>query len=265
MKIHKLAHVDPKAELGKDVEIGPFAFIDKNVKIGDGTVVMNNATVTGRTTVGKNNKIFHNAVVGSEPQDISYNGEDTTLTVGDNNEIREGVTISTGTEKGDGETIVGSNNLIMACAHIAHDCILEDNIIIANSVLFGGHIKVERNSNIMGLVGVHPFVTIGAYTYIGGLTRIVQDVPPFMIVEGNPSKVRQVNVVGLQRAGYTGDQINNIKETYKRIYRSNTLNRKQELEILENDTNLSPEIERLVRFLRNKEKGKHGRFRESLR
>lgn len=265
MNIHKLAYVHPKAELGQNVEIGPFAFIDKNVKIGDGTVVMNSATVKGRTVVGKNNKIYHNAIVGADPQDLTYRGEETSLVVGDNNEIRECVTISRGTKKDEGVTIVGNNNLIMACAHVAHDCIIEDNCIIANSVLFAGHIKVESNANIMGLVGIQPFVTIGQLSYIGGLTRIVQDVPPFMIVEGHPSKVRQVNVIGLRRAGYNDKQVSDIKDAYKRIFRSNTFNRKQELELLENNENSSYEIKILIQFLRNKEKGKHGRFRESLR
>lgn len=265
MKIHKLAYVHPNAELGENVEVGPFTFIDEAVTIGDGTIVLNNVTITGRTIVGKSNKIFPNAVIGSDPQDISYKGEDTRLTIGDGNEIRECVTISKGTEKEDGITIVGNNNLIMACSHIAHDCILEDNIIIANSVLFAGHIKVESNANVMGLVGVHPFVTIGACTYIGGLSRIVRDVPPFMIVEGNPSKVRQVNVIGMQRANYSDKSIAVIKGAYKRIFRSNVLNRNRELDILESEGGSCPEINQLIKFLRNMGKGKHGRYRESLR
>lgn len=265
MQIDKLAYVHPKAELGENVKIGPFSFVGKDVRIGDGTVVMNNVTVIGKTVIGNNNKIFHNAVVGSEPQDISYQGEETSLVVGDNNIIRECVTINTGTKKGGGKTVIGNNNLLMACSHIAHDCILEDNIIVANSVLFGGHIKVEKNANIMGLAGVHPFVTIGRFTYIGGLTRIVQDVPPFMIVEGNPSKVRQVNIVGLQRGGFTVEKINIIKDIYKRIFRPGVLNRNQELEILEKKEDIDHEVKILIAFLRNKAKGKHGRYLESLR
>ena len=265
MKLDKLACVHPKAELGKDVEIGPFSFVDKDVRIGDGTIIKNSVTITGKTVVGKNNKIYHNAVVGSEPQDFTFKGEETSLTIGDNNLIRECVTINVGTKKGGGKTIIGNNNMIMACVHIAHDCIIEDNVIIANSVLFGGHIKVENNANIMGLVGINPFVTVGRFTYVGGLSRIVNDVPPFMIVEGNPSKVRQVNVIGLQRGGYKGDKIDVIREVYKRIFRPNVLNRNKELEALEKEKGSVSEVKILIDFLRNKEKGKHGRYRESLR
>jgi len=265
MKIDKRAYVHPDAQLGKDVEVGPFSYIDKNVTIGDGCILKNCVTVTGKTNIGKNNKIYHNAVVGSDPQDFTFKGEETKLTIGDNNVIRECVTVNLGTNKGGGETVIGNDNLIMACTHIAHDCIIEDCVIIANSVLFGGHIKVERNANIMGLVGINPFVTVGRFTYVGGLTRIVQDVPPFMIVEGHPSKVRQVNVVGLKRGGYKDEEISVIKEAYRRIYRPDVLNRRQELENLQNENSNNPDINILVDFLRNMEKGKHGRFRESLR
>ena len=265
MKIDNRAYVHPDAQLGVGVEVGPFSYIDKDVIVGDGSILKNSVTVTGKTTIGKNNKVFHNAVIGSDPQDFTFKGEETRLTIGDNNVIRECVTINLGTEKGGGETIIGNDNLIMACTHIAHDCIIEDDVIIANSVLFGGHIKVESNANIMGLVGINPFVTVGRYTYVGGLTRIVQDVPPFMIVEGHPSKVRQVNVVGLKRGGYKDDEINTIKEAYRRIYRPDVLNRRQELENLQNENGNNPDIKIFVDFLRNMERGKHGRFRESLR
>lgn len=265
MKIHNLAQVHPKAILGKDVEIGPFSVVDEHVHIGDGTILKNNVTITGKTVIGKNNKFFHNAIIGSEPQDISYRGEETSLIIGDGNVIRECVTISKGTKKGGGVTIIGNNNLFMACCHIAHDCIIADNVIIANSVLLGGHIKVEKHANLMGQVGVHPFVTIGQYTYIGGLTRIVQDVPPFMIVEGNPSKVRHVNVIGLQRGGFSEEKIHVIKEAYKCIFRPDTLNRSEKLDMLEKKGDLIPEVKILIEFLRNMEKGKHGRYLESLR
>lgn len=265
MKIDKLAYINPKAKLGKDVEVGPFSFIDQDVSIGDGTIIKNSVTVTGKTVIGKNNKIYHNATIGSDPQDFTFKGENTELIIGNNNLIREYVTINLGTKKGGGKTIIGNKNFIMACAHIAHDCIIEDNVVIANSVLLGGHIKIEKNACIMGLVGIHPFVTVGQFSYIGGLTRIVQDVPPFMIVEGHPSKVRQVNVVGLQRGRYKEDEIGIIKDVYKRIFRANILNLNQELESLEKEKGCVEEVKKLIEFLRNKEKGKYGRFRESLR
>ncbi len=265
MNIHKLAHVHKKAELGKDVVIGPFSFVGENTVIGDGTVLRNNVTIGDNTTLGSGNTIYPGAVVGPDPQDISFKGEITTLKVGDNNIIRECVTISRGTKKDSCETIVGNNNLFMACSHIGHDCIVEDNVIIANSVLLGGHIKVEKFSNLMGLVGVQPFVTIGQYSYIGGLTRVVQDVPPYMIVEGNPSKVRQVNIIGLERGGFSKETINIMRKTYKRIFRQDVLNLNKELEEIEKDKDFIPEVKTLVQFLRNRESGKNGRFRESLR
>ncbi|ODS33213.1 MAG: UDP-N-acetylglucosamine acetyltransferase [Candidatus Scalindua rubra] len=265
MKIHSTAVVHSKAEIGKDVEIGPFSVIDENVKIDDGNVIKNNVTIIGNTTIANNNVIFPNAVIGSEPQDLKYYGEQTKLIIGSNNIIREFVTINTGTENGGGETLIGDDNFFMACSHIAHDCIIENNVLIANCVLLGGHIKIEKHAKLMGLAGIQPFVTIGQYSYVGGLTRIVQDVPPYMIVEGNPAKVRQINTIGLERAGFSQDKINAIKEAFKQLFRSETLNRRQILSELESQENLIPEIKVLIDFFRNVDKGKSGRYRESLR
>ncbi|MFQ5964838.1 MAG: acyl-ACP--UDP-N-acetylglucosamine O-acyltransferase [Candidatus Scalinduaceae bacterium] len=265
MKIHSTAIIHPKAEIGEDVEIGPFSVIDKNVKIDNYNIIRNNVTITGNTTIAKNNIIFPNSVVGSEPQDLKYHGEQTKLIIGSNNIIRECVTINTGTENGGGETIIGNNNFFMACSHIAHDCIIEDNALVANDVLLGGHVKIEKYAKLMGLAGVQPFVTIGQYSYVGGHTRIVQDVSPYMIVEGNPAKVRQVNTIGLERAGFSQDKINSIKEAFKQLFRSETLNRSQILSELERQENLLPEVKVLIDFFKNVDKGKSGRYRESLR
>lgn len=265
MKIHSTAIIHPKAIIGKNVEIGPLSVIDKNVMIDDGNIIKNNVTITGNTTLAGNNVIFPYAVVGSEPQDLKYYGEQTKLTIGSNNVIRECVTINTGTEVGGGETLIGNNNLFMSCSHIAHDCIIEDNVLIANGVLLGGHIKIERYAKLMGLAGIQPFVTIGQHSYVGGLTRIVQDVPPYMIVEGNPAKVRKVNTIGLKRAGFSQDSINVIKEAFKKLFRTNTLNRNQILSELESQEYLRPEVKVLIDFFRNVDKGRLGRYRESLR
>jgi UDP-N-acetylglucosamine acyltransferase len=265
MKIHKHACIHSRAELGRDVEVGPFSVIDEHVKIGDGTIIKNNVTITGNTSVGKNNIIFPNAVVGSAPQDLKYQGEQTRLIIGDNNVIREFVTINTGTDFGGGETVIGNNSFLMACCHVAHDCIIEDDVMITNGTLLGGHIKIEKNAKLMGLSGVQPFVTVGQYSYVGGHTRIVQDVPPYMIVEGNPAKIRQVNVIGLERDGFSKEQINAIEDAFRRIFRPETLNRSKVLDELDAEDNLLPEVRYLITFLRNIDKGKHGRFRESLR
>lgn len=265
MKIHRLAIVHPDAVLGKEVEVGPYSIIDKDVTLGDGTVIKNNVTVTGNTILGKNNIIHPNAVLGAEPQDLKYRGEQTSLIMGDNNVVREGVTINKGTAGGGEKTIIGDNNFFMAYSHVAHDCILEDNVLLANGVLLGGHVVVERCAKLMGLVGIQPFVTIGRHAYVGGHARIVQDVPPYVIIEGHPAKIRQVNVIGLEREGFSEVQINAIKEAFREIFRSDKLNRSQILETLEKKDDVSPEIRYLVAFLRNIDKGKYGRYRESLR
>ena len=265
MKIHKSAIVHRNAALGNEVEIGPFSVIGKDVAIGEGTVVLNNVTVVGNTTLGRSNIIHPNAVLGAEPQDLKYRGERTSLVMGDNNVVREGVTINIGTAGGGEKTIIGDNNFFMACSHIAHDCIIEDNVLLANGVLLGGHVMVEKGAKLMGLVGIQPFVTIGRYAYVGGHTRIVQDVPPYVIIEGHPAKLRQVNVVGLEREGFSKAQINEIKEAFRTLFRSGELNKSKILEEMERKEDRSPEVKDLVAFLRNITKGKFGRYRESFR
>lgn len=265
MKIHKSAIVHPDACLGNGVEIGPFSIVDKNVSIGDGTIIKNHVTVTGHTTIGKNNIVHPNTVLGAEPQDLKYRGECTYLIMGDNNVVRECVTINAGTAGGGGKTVIGNNNFFMACSHVAHDCIIEDNVLLANGVLLGGHIMVERGAKLMGLVGIQPFVTIGRYAYVGGHTRIVQDVPPYVIIEGHPAKVRQVNVVGLEREGFSRAQIDEIKQAFLKLFRSCELNRAESLDALESQSDISSEVKYLLAFLRNVDRGKMGRYRESLR
>lgn len=265
MKIHRSALVHPGARLGKGVEVGPFSIIDANVSLGDGTLVKNHVTVTGNTVMGKNNVIHPHAVVGAEPQDLKYKGECTCLEIGDGNVIREGVTINVGTAGGGGKTIIGSNNFLMANSHVAHDCIIADNVLLANGVLLGGHVVIERGAKLMGLVGIQPFVTIGRHAYVGGLTRIVQDVPPYVIIEGHPAKIRQVNVVGLQREGFTKEQVGEIESAFRALFRSEEMSRSQVLETLEKQNDISPDVQYLITFLRNVDKGKFGRYRESFR
>jgi UDP-N-acetylglucosamine acyltransferase len=175
--------------------------------------------------------------------------------------VREFVTVNRGTSKGDGYTRVGNGNLLMACCHVAHDCVLGDHVIMANNALLAGHVIVEDRAIINGAAGVQQFTTIGRLAYVGGLTRIVHDVPPFMVVEGNPSKVRKVNTVGLRRAGYTDEQVAALKEAHRRIFRS----RRPRAEILaeiERDPAVTPEVQDLCRFLRRMERGHSGRSRE---
>jgi len=262
--IHPTAVVAPGAELGSDVEIGPHSVVGPEVVIGDRTRVGPQVVLDGRTTIGEDNVIVGQASLGGPPQDLSYRGEPTELRIGDRNTIREFVTVNRGTIKGGGITRIGNECLLMACCHVAHDCDLDDRIIMANNVLLAGHVKVEEQANISGGAAAHHFVTIGAYCYVGGMTRMVQDVPPYMILEGHPSRVRGVNVIGLQRGGFPEHEIEALRQAFRLIWRSGDP-RRGTLEDLKARGDVSRLIAHLVASLLNTEKGSKGRYRESLR
>ena len=255
------ACVDPRAELADDVEIGPYCVIGPDVKIGRGTRLIAHVCVFGTTAIGAHNVIHPFAVLGGEPQDVSYRGSPTRLEIGDHNLIREGVTINRGSEKEDGLTAVGSHNFLMAASHIAHDCKLGDHITIANGSLLAGHIHVESHANISGGVGIHHYVTIGGYSFVGGQSRIVHDVPRFMLVDGNPSRVRCINIVGLKRRGISLEGIESLHEAHRLIFRARMSVRHAQ-EILEAHGHSTPEVRSLLEFLRFQQEGKHGRGRE---
>ena len=263
-KIHPTAVIAPGAELGVDVEIGPHSVVGPSVSIGDRTRVGPQVVIDGRTHIGEDNLIVGQASLGGPPQDLSYQGEPTELAIGDRNTIREFVTINRGTVKGGGITRVGSDCLLMACCHVAHDCELAGRIIMGNNVLLAGHVKVEEQANISGGAAAHHFVTIGAYSYVGGMTRIIQDAPPYMILEGHPSRVRGVNVIGLQRGGFSEAEIESLRDAYRLIWRSNDP-RRSTLEDLRGRSNGSRLLDHLVASLANTQKGAKGRYRESLR
>ena len=262
--IHPTAVIAQGAELGEGVEIGPYCVVGPNVKIGDRTKVGPQVVLEGVTEIGVENLIVGQASLGGPPQDLSYRGEPTELEIGDRNTIREFVTINRGTVKGGGVTRVGNDNLLMACCHVAHDCQLKDHIILANNVLLAGHVLVGERANISGAAAAHHFVTIGAMAYVGGLTRMVQDVPPFMILEGHPSRVRGVNLVGLQRGGVPEPAIEELRGAFKRIYRSGDP-RVRTLEALKAERPEDVLVQRLVRALEQTDLGQKGRYRESLR
>ncbi len=263
-RIHPTAVVAPGAELGRDVEVGPYAVVGSKVVIGDRTKVGPQVVLDGRTRIGEENLIVGQASLGGPPQDLSYKGEPTELSIGDRNTIREFVTINRGTVKGGGITRIGSDCLLMACCHVAHDCDLANRIIMGNNVLLAGHVKVEEQANISGGAAAHHFVTIGAYSYVGGMTRMVQDVPPYMILEGHPSRVRGVNVIGLQRGGFPEDEIEALRQAFRLIWRSGDP-RRSTLEELKARADGSQLLGHLVASLLNTEKGAKGRYRESLR
>jgi UDP-N-acetylglucosamine acyltransferase len=262
--IHPTAVVDGRAELGQDVEVGPYAVIGPDVVVGDRTRIGPQVVIDGVTRIGEDNRIVGQASLGGPPQDLSYKGEATQLVIGNRNTIREFVTINRGTVKGGGVTRIGSDCLLMACCHVAHDCELRDRIIMGNNVLLAGHVLVEEQANVSGGAAAHHFVTIGAHGYIGGMTRVVQDAPPYMIIEGHPSRVRGVNVIGLQRGGYAEEEIEALRQAFKLVWRSGDP-RRQTLEELRPVMEGSRLVAHLVRSLENTEKGAKGRFRESLR
>jgi UDP-N-acetylglucosamine acyltransferase len=262
--IHPTAVVAPGAEIGTDVEIGPYCVVGPQVKIGARTRIGAQVVIDGVTTIGEDNNIVGQASLGGPPQDLSYKGEPTELAIGDGNTIREFVTINRGTVKGGGLTRIGNNCLLMACCHVAHDCELEDRIIMGNNVLLAGHVFVGQNANISGGAAAHHFVTIGSFAYVGGMTRMVQDVPPFMILEGHPSRVRGVNKIGLQRGGQTPEAIEELEAAFRRVYRSGNP-RRRTLDELREQCGSSKLVMTLISALEDTEKGAKGRFRESLR
>ena len=262
--IHKSAVVDPRAEIGAGVEIGPYSIIGPNVRIGEGTRLGPHVVIDGVTTIGKRNNIVGQASIGAEPQDISYRGEPTEVVIGDDNMVREFVTINRGTLKGGALTRVGNGCLLMACSHIAHDCWIEDKVILANNVMLAGHVRIGTGANISGAVGAHHFVTVGDYTYVGGMTRIERDLPPYMVVEGRRSRVRNVNVVGLQRAGFAEDDIELLRAAYRKVFRSSEP-RSHVIEVLKADPGTPDIVHRLLDSLERSESGVRGRYRESMR
>lgn len=262
--IHPTALVSPGARIAEDVEIGPYCVIGPQVSIGARTKLGPHVVVDGVTTIGEDNTIAGQANLGGPPQDLSYKGEPTRLRIGSRNTIREFVTINRGTVKGGGETVVGNDCLLMACCHVAHDCELGDRIIMGNNALLAGHVLVGRNANISGGAAAHHFVTIGSFAYVGGMTRMVQDVPPFMILEGHPSRVRGVNVIGLQRGGMSDREVEALRQAYRRIWRSEST-RRTVLEELKAEFPDAQLVQQLVKQLEQTELGAKGRYRESLR
>ncbi len=262
MRIHPAAIVDPRAELADDVEIGAYSVIGPNVVLGPGVVLESHVTVTGHTTMGAGCHVYSFAAIGGAPQDLKFRGEETELIIGAGNTIREFVTINAGTSLGGGKTVIGDNNLLMAYVHVAHDCILGSNIVMANVATLGGHISVEDGARISGLAAVHHFVSIGRLAFVGGCAKVVQDVPCFVMVDGNPARIRGLNLEGLKRSGFTGDEIQALKDAFRLLYRSD-LNRAQAIEELRTMGLADvPATEELITFLHESERGRRGRGRE---
>jgi UDP-N-acetylglucosamine acyltransferase len=252
--IHPTALIDPKAELADDVEVGAFTIIDAKVRIDAGTRIGPHAVVTGRTTIGKNNHIFQFTSIGEQPQDKKYAGEDTELIIGDNNTIRELCTFSRGSAQGGGVTRIGSNNWIMACVHIAHDCILGDNIIMANNASLAGHVTVGDNAILSGYTLIHQFCSVGEHSFTSFASYVNQSIPPYVTVAGEKARPKGINSEGLKRRGFSSEQINQVRRAYKTLYRE-SLSLEEATMRLTAMAVESPEIQPMVDFLKLAERG----------
>lgn len=248
--IHPTAVIHPGAELHPTVRVGPYTVIGERVKVGPETVVGAHVVLEGPTEIGARNHIFPGAAIGLEPQDLKYDGSLSQVKIGDGNKIREYVTINRATRAGEA-TLIGNNNLLMAYAHVAHNCVIEDSVVISNAVALAGHVHIETRATIGGVLGIHQFVHIGRLAMVGGMSRIDRDVPPYMLVEGNPAQVRTLNVVGLRRAGVTeaehGQVFQTLKKAFRILYRSGlTLNQAlEQLDLLADN----PQLQHLISFL----------------
>ena len=222
--IHKTAIIDPKAKIASNVKIGAYSVVGPDVEVNENTIIHSHVSISGQTIIGKENKIYPFASVGNDPQDLKYNGEKTKLTIGDNNTIREYVTINPGTIGGGGKTKVGNNCLFMISSHVAHDCIVGDNVIIANNVPLGGHAIIEDNVVIGGNSAVQQFTRIGKMAMIGGMTGVLHDVIPYGLSTGNRNSLQGLNLIGLRRAKFENKDILELSDAYKKIFATKNIN-----------------------------------------
>lgn len=252
--IDPLAKIDPCARIAEDVEIGPWTFVGPNVEIGAGTRIDAHVIVKGPTRIGRNNRIFSFAIVGEDTPDVKYKGEPTWLVIGDNNIIREGVTIHRGTVQDRNETTIGNDNLIMAYAHIGHDSVIGDHCILVNNASLAGHVHVGDWAILSGYTMVHQYCHIGAHAFSGATTFISKDVPPFVLVNGNPAEAKGINVEGLKRRGFSSETINALRRAYRIIYRQG-LTTEDALVELQGLAAEFPEVKALADSLRNSSRG----------
>jgi UDP-N-acetylglucosamine acyltransferase len=252
-RIHPTAVIDPTAHIGQTTQIGPYCVIGAGVVLGEGCRLHNHVTLAGPSVIGNDNEFYPYASVGQRSQDLKYSCEPTRLEIGDGNVFREFVTVHRATSP-EGLTRLGSRGNFLAYAHIAHDCIVGDDVIFSNNGTLAGHVTVGDHAVIGGLSGVHQFCRIGAHAIVGGCTKIVQDVPPFMIADGNPAEIRGVNHVGLERRGFAAEGIRELREAYRLLYRSQ-LNTSQGLEAINRDFASSELVRYLAEFIASSERG----------
>jgi len=248
--IHATAIIDPSSTVADGVEIGPYTVIGANVSIDSGTIIGPHVTINGTTTIGKNNRIYQFSSIGEDPQDKKYAGEKSFLEIGDNNEIREFTTIHRGTTQDKNITIIGSNNLFMAYSHVAHDCVIGNDVILANAASLGGHVHIGNNVILGGFSIVHQFCHLGDHCFSAMGSAISKDVPPFVMVGGRPTKPHGINSVGLDRRGFSQDAILQIKRAYKTLYKSG-LPLADATKALADTAKDQPELLMMVEFLEN--------------
>lgn len=248
------AHIHESAKIADNVSIGPFSVIGPNVEIDEGTEIGPHVVIQGPTRIGKGNKFFQFSSIGEAPQDLKFEGENSTLVVGDNNTFRECTTIHRGTSFGGGKTVIGNDNLFMAYSHVAHDCIIGNHVIFSNNASVAGHVTVGDYASLGGLVGVHQFCAIGAYSFAAGGSIIYKDVPPFVMVAGSPASANGLNAVGLERRGFDKTTRAAIKQAYKVIYRQ-SLTVKDALIELKQMMTENPKVELLYEFLNESTRG----------
>lgn len=251
--ISPLAHIDPKATIGKNVHIDPFTMIGANVTIGDNTWIGPNVTIFSGANIGKNCKIFPGAVIAGIPQDLKFQGEDSTVLIGDNTTIRECVTISRGTVEKQ-TTVIGSHCLLMAYVHVAHDCVIGSHVIIANSVQIAGHVSIDDWAIVGGSSAVHQFVKIGMHAMVSGGSLVRKDVPPFTKAAREPLSYAGVNSLGLRRRGFSSDSISHIQEVYRYLF-LNSMNNSRALEEIEVNLPATKERDEILNFIRSSERG----------
>ncbi len=252
--IHSTAIIDATAELDSGVEVGPYSIIGPRVRIGKNTRIGPHVVIDGWTEIGEECTIFQFASLGAVPQDLKYRGEESRVIIGSNNTIREFVTINRGTAQAGGETRLGSNNLLMAYCHVAHDCRIGSHVVLANAATLAGHIEMEDHAIVGGLAAVHQFVRLGSYCIIGGCSGVSQDIPPYMMANGQRAQLYGLNIEGLKRHRFPEEAVNNLKKAYRVIFRSG-LTVEKALEQLESEIQNSAEVNHLITFIKASKRG----------
>lgn len=253
-EIHATAIIDKEAHIDEGVAVGPFCIIGKGARIRKGTRIMSNVLIEGNTEIGESCGIYPFTSIGLPPQDLKYNNEETSVRIGNNNTIREYITIHRASVSGDGVTSIGNNNFLMAYAHIAHDCKIGDNIIMANAATLAGHVSVEDHAVVGGLVAVHQFTRIGAYAMVGGFSGVGQDIPPYTIAAGARAELFGLNTIGLKRNGFSDATIAELKKAYKILFREK-LTLKEAVKKVQEELPYSDEIKRLIEFIEKNKRG----------